>query len=63
MIISNHKIIETGESIIRGQRMRNVRVIFDQVTVSLELFVSSKTERLGGRLKESSVFVNGSSER
>ena len=26
-----------------GGRMRNVRVIFDRVAVSLELFVSSKT--------------------
>ena len=31
-----------AEEVVR-MRMRNIRVIFDRVTVSLELFVSNKT--------------------
>ena len=32
-----------GETGVSNLRMRNIRVIFDRVTVYLELFVSSKT--------------------
>ena len=46
-----------------SRRMRNVQVIFDRVTVLLELFVSSKTYRLGGHLKRAKCIVIGSGDR
>ena len=44
-------------------RMRNVRVIFGRVTMSLELFLSSKSQRLRGHFKRVKCIVNGSGDR